>query len=69
MNKITEEYDASEKDEFILEAMVSRFMECITIKEDNGELHLLCDDKRSLMRNMYNSTLVILRSYEFPQEA
>lgn len=47
---------------------LSRLMECVSIKDDDGNVHLLCDDKRSLMRKMYNSTLVILRSYEFPQD-
>ena len=45
----------------------SRFMECLSVKEGD-EIHLLCDDERSLMRTMYASTLVILRSYEFPIE-
>ena len=41
-----------------------RFMECITIKEQDGTLHLLCDDKRSLMQNLYNQYLVFLRAFE-----
>lgn len=45
----------------------SRFMECLSVKEPDGSIHLLCDDPRSLMRNMYASTLVILRGYEFPK--
>lgn len=44
----------------------SRLMECLSVK-DNDDIHLLCDDERSLMRKMYASTLVILRSYEFPR--
>lgn len=48
---------------------LSRLMECISVKETDGSIHLLCDDKRSLMQTMYNSTLVILRSYEFPQDS
>ena len=47
---------------------LSRLMECISIIERDGSIHLLCDDSRSLMRKMYNSNLVILRSYEFPQD-
>jgi HD superfamily phosphohydrolase len=43
----------------------SRFMECLSVK-DKDDIHLLCDDERSLMRKLYASTLVILRSYEFP---
>lgn len=46
---------------------LSRLMECIAVKKSDGSIHLLCDDEQSLMRTMYNSTLVILRSYEFPQ--
>lgn len=46
----------------------SRLMECISVLEADGDMHLLCDDPRSLMRTMYNSKLVILRSYEFPQD-
>lgn len=46
---------------------LSRLMECISVK-DNDDIHLLCDDQRSLMKNMYNSTLVILRSYQFPND-
>ena len=42
-------------------------MECISIKEGDDDVHLLCDDPRSLMRTMYNSTLVMMRSYEFPE--
>lgn len=45
-----------------------RLMECVSVCEEDGSIHLLCDDKRSLMRTMYNSTLVVLRCYEFPQE-
>lgn len=46
----------------------SRFMECLSVKEEDGSIHLLCDDPRSLMRNMYASTLVFLRGYEFPKD-
>ena len=45
---------------------LSRLMECISVKDGDADIHLLCDDPRSLMRIMYNSTLVMLRSYEFP---
>lgn len=55
-------------DENIPNPESSRLMECISVKEADGSIHLLCDDSRSLMRTMYNSTLVILRSYEFPQD-
>lgn len=46
----------------------SRFMECLSVKEPDESIHLLCDDNRSLMRQMYASTLVILRGYEFPKD-
>lgn len=62
------EGDNELSDESIPNPEVSRLMECISIKESDGSIHLLCDDQRSLMRTMYNSTLVILRSYKFPQE-
>ena len=48
---------------------LSRLMECISIKTTDDDIHLLCDDERSLMRKMYDSTLFILRGYEFPKEA
>ena len=59
--------DSESPDENIPNAELSRLMECISVKEIDGSVHLLCDDPRSLMRTMYNSTLVILRSYEFPK--
>lgn len=51
----------SEDDIIILKA--KRYMECITIK-DGANLKLLCDDKRSLMRILYNQRLVILRVFK-----
>ena len=42
-----------------------RLMECICVREQDGELHLLCDDHRSLMRKLYNTNFVVLRTYEF----
>ncbi len=55
-------------DEGIPDPKLSRLMECISVKEDDGSIHLLCDDSRSLMQRMYDSTLVILRGYRFPQD-
>ena len=46
----------------------SRLMECFSVKEADGSIHLLCDDDRSLMRQMYACTLVILREYQFPKD-
>lgn len=63
-----EDGDSESPDENIPDPELSRLMECISVKETDGSIHLLCDDHRSLMRTMYNSTLVILRSYEFPQD-
>ena len=63
-NKQENEYEPSTDD--INSAKLSRLMECISVKENNGNMHLLCDDNRSLMRTMYNLTLVVMRSYEFP---
>lgn len=46
---------------------VDRIMECISVCDHNGDVHLLCDDSRSLMRTMYRQTVVILRSYKYPE--
>lgn len=40
-----------------------RLMECICIKDGN-ELRLLCDDHRSLMRQLYDTQLVLLRVFD-----
>ena len=42
---------------------VRRLMECICVKEGN-EIHLLCEDKRSLMQSLYNLNIAILRAYD-----
>ena len=47
---------------------LSRLMECISVLSEDKTIHLLCDDSRSLMRTLYDSNLVILRSYEFPSD-
>ena len=51
-----------------LQRMVDRVMECITVCDYNGDVHLLCDDRRSLMRTMYRQTVVILRSYKYAEK-
>lgn len=56
------------EDENMPSLKASRLMECLSIKQPNGDICLLCDDPRSLMKQMYASTLVILRGYEFPTE-
>lgn len=69
LSKINEsEDDRTLSDDDIANAKLSRLMECISIKEKDGSMHLLCDDRRSLMQTMYNSTLVMMRSYEFPTD-
>lgn len=55
------------EDEFP-QLILSRMMECISVLEEDGSMHLLCDDSRSLMQKMHNSNLVLLRSYEFPKD-
>ena len=40
-----------------------RYMECITVKEDNN-LRLLCDDNRSLMRTLHDVRLILLRVFD-----
>lgn len=63
--KARQEYsDVNEQE--IPELELWRLMECICVKEPDDTLHLLCDDRRSLMRKMYNTNLVVLRTYEFP---
>ena len=62
-NKESETEDRIAED--VPDSELSRLMECISVK-DGEDIHVLCDDPRSLMRTMYNSTLVILRRYEFP---
>ena len=68
-NKRRMESDSELTDDSIPTPELSRLMECISVKAADGSIHLLCDDERSLMRTMYDSTLVILRSYEFPKDA
>lgn len=41
----------------------NRLMECICVK-DGKDIHLLCDDPRSLMQSIYNMNLVILRAFK-----
>ncbi len=49
----------------IPEMHTRRLMEGICVKEGD-ELHLLCDDPRSLMRALYNQQLVVLRAFKCP---
>lgn len=55
----------TEEDSTMLQAR--RLMECICVKEGDN-LHLLCDDKRSMMQTMYNLKLAIFRTYQCKPE-
>lgn len=46
--------------------LLHRLIEGICVSDDENDIHLLCDDKRSLMQKLYDSNLVILRSFNFP---
>ena len=61
-NKNPEVEDSVAKDDLPF-LRARRYMECITVKED-GELRLLCDDHRSLMRTLYDVRLVLLRVFD-----
>lgn len=52
------------------ELKIHRLMDgiCVYDPEQKEEIHLLCDDNRSLMRYLYGTQLVVLRAYEFPIE-
>lgn len=43
-----------------------RLMDGICVADEETPLHLLCDDRRSLMQHLCDSELVILRAYNFP---
>lgn len=58
----------AETDENTLDPELARLMECVSVKEDDGSIRLLCDHPRSLMRSLYNQTLVIMRTYKFPED-
>lgn len=66
-NKKPEEEDSVTREDLpILKAR--RYMECITVL-DNGNLSLLCDDSRSLMRTLYDVRLVLLRVFDCDMSA
>lgn len=65
--KIQEQNNKELNNDALLNMKLSRLMECIAVK-DNSDIHLLCDDQRSLMKKMYDSTFVVLRSYKFPDD-
>lgn len=45
---------------------VARLMECICVRDEKGEVYPLCDYERSLMQDLYDETVTILRSYAYP---
>ena len=55
----------TEEDSTMLQAR--RLMECICVKEGE-DLHLLCDDKRSMMQTMYKLKLAVFRTYKCSPE-
>ncbi len=57
---------ADDKEAYIRNKMLSRFMEGICVCNNRDEsIHLLCDDDRSLMKQLYGTNLVIYRAFEF----
>lgn len=58
----------AEPDEDTITPELARMMECITVLDSDGSVCALCDHPRSLMRSMYDQTLVILRTYDFPSD-
>lgn len=65
LNVIREKNVDSELTESELE--LGRMMECISVKENDGSTHVLCDDERSLMQKVCDTTFAVVRLYEFPQ--
>lgn len=56
-----------DKDQYIKNKILSRYMEGICVCNDsNKEIHLLCDDDKSLMKQLYGTHLVIYRAFQFP---
>lgn len=56
-----------DKEQYVKDKVLSRYMEGMCVcNSRNEEIHLLCDDERSLMKQLCGSHLVILRAFEFP---
>lgn len=57
---------ADDKDQYIKNKMLARFMEgiCVCNQRDDS-IHLLCDDDKSLMKQLYGTNLIIYRAFEF----
>lgn len=53
--------------EYINDRCLYRYMEGICVCNNNDDkIHLLCDDDKSLMKQLYGTNLVILRAFKFP---
>lgn len=66
-SKQNEPDDAEDKeyiDIFKEERLKQRLMEGICVCDD-GDLHLLCDDNRSLMQHLYSVNIVLMRAFKF----
>lgn len=57
--------DSTDIDEDYKNAKNKRLMEGICVADGGKSLHLLCDDPRSLMSQLYGTNLAILRKYHF----
>lgn len=56
-----------DKDQYIRNKILSRYMEGTCVRNNStGEIHLLCDDEKSLMKQLYGTNLVIYRAFHFP---
>ncbi len=56
-----------DKEKYIKNKVLSRYMEGICVCNNrNEEIHLLCDDDKSLMKQLYGTNLVIFRAFQFP---
>lgn len=63
---IPDELREDEK-QYIKDRILYRYMEGICVCNINDDkIHLLCDDERSLMKQLYGTNLVICRAFEFP---
>jgi hypothetical protein len=64
MNDVGNEGEAITEEDAKMLAL-QRYMECICVKEEDDSIHLLCDDRRSLMQKLYNVNLVVFRAFYF----
>lgn len=56
-----------DKEKYVTDKIFSRYMEGMCVCNNrNDEIHLLCDDDKSLMKQLYGTNLVIFRAFNFP---